>query len=117
MIVGFFVKQITTHEGSKAYMVSSGNTVITITTGTCSKAAGADETLKALVSEIKAQDLTSVTLRQVGCNGQCEKEPYVWVKLPGRELVAYGNVDAATARRIISSHVVDGKPVMDKVVS
>ena len=72
---------------------------------TCGIAAGARETLKALLDEIEAQKIENIRVIQVGCMGYCHSEPTVQVNKPGSEPVLYGKVDANVAKDIINKHV------------
>lgn len=82
---------------------------------TCGIAAGARETLSALLDEIDQRELSDVKVIQVGCLGYCHSEPTVQVNVPGEEPVIYGNVDDARAREIIEKHVI-GKDLLDDAI-
>jgi NADP-reducing hydrogenase subunit HndB len=82
---------------------------------TCGIAAGARETLSALLDEIDKRELGDVKVIQVGCLGYCHSEPTVQVNVPGEEPVIYGNVDDARAREIIEKHVI-GKDLLDDAI-
>jgi len=79
--------------------------------GTCGIAAGAKETFTAMVEEINRLRLENVVVKQTGCMGLCASEPTVEVVVPGMPGVVYGNVDAATGRRIVNAHIVKGELV------
>lgn len=72
---------------------------------TCGIAAGARQTLNALLDEIEAQQLKNIRVVQVGCLGYCHSEPIVQVNVPGEDPTMYGNVDDERARDIIRLHV------------
>ena len=82
---------------------------------TCGIAAGARETLKALLEEIEAKSLENIRVVQVGCLGYCHSEPIVQVNIPGEEPILYGNVDAQRAREIIQKHVMN-KEFLDNAI-
>ena len=88
---------------------------IIIGMGTCGIAAGAKESLDAFLDEIEKHKVENVTVKQTGCMGLCYVEPTVEVKVPGMPDTIYGNVDAATARDIISQHVLNGKLVDEHI--
>ena len=90
-------------------MIKTGRTCITISAGSCGRAAGADDTVDALLRELQRLGGDSVTVRKVGCAGLCEMEPLVTVKTPDEEEVVYGRVDAEAARMIVARHIVDGE--------
>ena len=96
---------------------SSGSPRVTVGMGTCGIAAGARETMLAIIDELKKRQQLDVTITETGCVGLCAKEPIVEVQIPGEPKVAYGNVDAARARQIVVSHLVNRKIVDDWVIN
>ena len=86
--------------------------------GTCGIAAGAKATFDAFVAALARAGLTNVVVRQTGCMGLCHSEPTVQVVAPGMPAVIYGKVDADTAARIVSDHLVNhllvGDHILDK---
>ena len=85
---------------------------IIIGMGTCGIAAGAKDTLNALVAAVAAHNLGHVLVSQTGCMGLCHSEPTVEVAVPGMPRVIYGQVKAEQAAQIIEQHVV-GKRLLD----
>jgi NADP-reducing hydrogenase subunit HndB len=83
---------------------------------TCGIAAGARETLSALLDEAEKQDLNNVRIVQVGCLGYCHSEPTVQVNLPGHEPIIFGKVDDKRAREIITRYVMRQEMLEDSVV-
>jgi (2Fe-2S) ferredoxin len=92
-------------------------TQITIGMGTCGIAAGARETMAAILAELGKRNLTDVVITQTGCVGLCEKEPLVDVTKPGKPKVTYGNVDAEKAKKIVAQHVINDQVVGEWVVA
>ena len=88
---------------------------IVVGMGTCGIAAGAKETLNALVDAVAAKKLGNVLVRQTGCMGLCHSEPTVEVAVPGMPRVIYGKVNVAQAAQIIEQHVV-GRHLLDSVI-
>ena len=84
---------------------------IIIGMGTCGIAAGAKESLDSFLAEIEKHKIDNVTVKQTGCMGLCYVEPTVEVKVPGMPDTIYGNVDAKTARDIVTEHIMGGKLV------
>ncbi|MDR2431405.1 MAG: (2Fe-2S) ferredoxin domain-containing protein [Candidatus Margulisbacteria bacterium] len=82
---------------------------------TCGIAAGARDTLKAFMTEIEAQNLNNVVVRQTGCMGFCANEPTVEVIMPGMPTVIYGKVNAEVAKKIVHSHILNKTLVSDHV--
>ncbi|MCC6485101.1 MAG: (2Fe-2S) ferredoxin domain-containing protein [Armatimonadetes bacterium] len=106
-------------EALKAMSVrESGHaTKVTVAMGTCGIAAGARETMSALLDELGKRGISDVTVTQTGCKGLCEQEPLVEVTRKGQEPVTYGHVSADKARRIVAEHIVNGTVVGDLVVT
>ena len=85
---------------------TSGKDVeIVVGMATCGIAAGAKQTLEALLTELEKRHMTNVLVRQTGCMGFCYAEPTVEVKAPGMGDIIYGNVNADIAVRIIAEHI------------
>ncbi|MGQ9699987.1 MAG: (2Fe-2S) ferredoxin domain-containing protein [Candidatus Bipolaricaulaceae bacterium] len=83
--------------------------------GTSSIAAGARLVLRAILDEVAQRNLSDVLVTQTGEKGLSAKEPLVEVHEPGR-ITIYGDVDVATARRIVVEHVIHGRILEDHVV-
>jgi NADP-reducing hydrogenase subunit HndB len=95
---------------------STGNIQITVAMGTCGIAAGARDTMKAILETIETQSLAGITVTQTGCMGLCEKEPIVQVVVGDQPKVTYGKVNTTAAKRIMQQHVIGGKPVQELVI-
>ena len=103
---------------SKAFSqreTSTKNVQIVVGMGTCGIAAGAKETLNAIVDAVTAQKLGQVLVRQTGCMGLCHSEPTVEVSVPGMPKVIYGRVTAEQAKQIVEQHVI-GKRLLDSLI-
>lgn len=92
-------------------------TRIVVGMGTCGIAAGARETLAAIMDELAKRNIQDVVVTQTGCVGLCEQEPIVDVIKPGAPKVTYGKVTQEKARQIVASHVVNGKVVGEWVIA
>ena len=97
---------------------ADGNDGIRIVVGmaTCGIAAGARPVLKALTDEIAKRNVKNVTVTQTGCIGMCQYEPIVEVFEPGKDKVTYVQVNAEKAVKIVTDHIVNGKPVIEYTV-
>ena len=95
---------------------SSGNIQIIVGMGTCGIAAGARDTMKAILDTIQNDNLSGIVVTQTGCIGMCEKEPIVQVVVGDQPKVTYGKVNGQVAKRIMQEHVVGGKVVAEAVV-
>ena len=94
---------------------ADGNDGIRIVVGmaTCGIAAGARPVLKALTDEIAKRNVKNVSVTQTGCIGMCQYEPIVEVFEPGKDKVTYVQVNAEKAVKIVTDHIVNGKPVIE----
>lgn len=91
----------------------TGKTQIVVGMGTVGIAAGARDTLKAILTFIEEQHLPDVILRQTGNIGLGGQDPVVQIILPGADIVTYGTVNPNMAVRIMEEHVVKGNIVHD----
>jgi len=95
---------------------SSGTVQVIVGMGTCGIAAGARDTMKAILETIEKDSINGVLVTQTGCVGVCEKEPIVQVILGENPKVSYGKVTPEIARLIVKEHVVNGKIVENNVI-
>ena len=93
-----------------------GAAQVTVAMGTCGIAAGARDTMKAILNQIETDGLIGIVVTQTGCIGLCEKEPIVQVTLGDNPKVSYGKVTPEIATRILKEHVSGGKVVKDFVI-
>jgi NADP-reducing hydrogenase subunit HndB len=91
----------------------SGQKQVIVGMGTVGIAAGARETLKAILDFIEKENLSDIVVRQTGNIGWDSYEPIVQVITSDIEKVTYGKVTPDIARRIMKEHVVGGKVVKD----
>jgi NADP-reducing hydrogenase subunit HndB len=95
---------------------SSGTVQVIVGMGTCGIAAGARDTMKAILETIEKDSINGVLVTQTGCIGLCEKEPIIEVILGENPKVTYGKVTPEIARKIIKEHVVAGNTVENHVI-
>ncbi|HEY3291586.1 MAG TPA: (2Fe-2S) ferredoxin domain-containing protein [Anaerolineae bacterium] len=95
---------------------TAGNVQVTVAMGTCGIAAGARETMRAILDTIEVDSLSGVVVKQTGCMGMCELEPIVQVEIGGTPKVTYGKVNFDQAKRIMKEHVVGGQVVKELVI-
>jgi len=95
---------------------SSGTIQVIVGMGTCGIAAGARDTMKAILETIEKDSINGILVTQTGCIGLCEKEPIVEVILGENPKVTYGKVTPEIARKIIKEHVVAGHAVENHVI-
>ena len=92
---------------------TSGKTEVVVGMGTVGIAAGARETLKAILDMIESENLSDIIVRQTGNIGLDSFEPIVQVNLTGESKVTYGKVSPEIARRIMKEHVMGGEIVTE----
>lgn len=95
---------------------TSGVAQVTVAMGTCGIAAGARDTMKAILNYIEANHVSGVVVTQTGCIGLCEREPIVQVTIGDQPKITYGKVTAYVAELIMKDHVQGGKTVAEFVV-
>lgn len=90
---------------------ASGQTQIIVGMGTVGIAAGARETLKAILDYIEQNNLSDILVRQTGNIGLDSFEPIVQVVIGENDKVTYGRVSPDAARLIMKEHVLNGQVV------
>ncbi len=90
-------------------------TTITIGMGTCGIAAGARETMHAILEELKKREIDA-HVTTVGCIGMCIREPLVDIEQAGKPRITYANVKAHMVPRLIEEHLIKGNVVEEWVV-
>jgi len=94
----------------------SGQKQIIVGMGTVGIAAGARETLKAILNYIENEKLSDIVVRQTGNIGWDSYEPIVQVIIGEVEKVTYGKVTPEIAVKILKEHVVGGKIVKEYAI-
>jgi NADP-reducing hydrogenase subunit HndB len=89
---------------------------VVIGMATCGIAAGARPVMLKFLEEIQKRDLKHVTVSQTGCIGMCRLEPMLDVILPGQEKVTYVKVKPEMVERIVTEHLIGGKPVEEYTI-
>ncbi|MGI6249786.1 MAG: (2Fe-2S) ferredoxin domain-containing protein [Anaerolineaceae bacterium] len=95
----------------KALKNNEGKTEVIISMGTAGIAAGARESLKAIISLIEAKQLPNIIIRQTDNLGFEGQDPVVQIQVPGGEKITYIKVDPAVAERIVEAHICNGAPL------
>jgi NADP-reducing hydrogenase subunit HndB len=91
------------------------STTITVGMGTCGIAAGARETMHAILAELEARNIDA-HVTTVGCIGMCSKEPLVDIQQGDEPRITYGNVTSEMVPRLIEEHLIQGNVVEEWVV-
>lgn len=95
---------------------TSGSAQVIVGMGTCGIAAGARDTMEAILKQIEEDRLSGIQVTQTGCIGLCEAEPIVQVILGEQQKISYGKVTPEVVERILKEHVQGGKIVQDHVI-
>jgi NADP-reducing hydrogenase subunit HndB len=96
--------------------ITSGQKEIVVGMGTVGIAAGARETLKAILEYIETENLKDIVVRQTGNIGIDSWEPVVQVMVGGEPKITYGKVTPEIAKEIMKEHIVGGKVVKQFVI-
>jgi len=94
---------------------AEGSVQVIVAMGTCGIAAGARDTMKAILDHIESNNLSGVIVTQTGCIGKCDYEPIVSVSV-GEEKVTYGHINPERARKIMQEHVAGGKALTEWII-
>jgi NADP-reducing hydrogenase subunit HndB len=92
---------------------ASGEIQVVVGMGTVGIAAGARETLKAILDYIEQNNLSDIVVRQTGNVGLDSFEPIVQVVIGDAPKVSYGRVTPDAARLIMKKHVQSGQIVAE----
>jgi NADP-reducing hydrogenase subunit HndB len=87
-------------------------TKVIVGMGTCGIAAGARETMHAILAELESRQIDAHVVT-VGCIGMCSKEPLVDIEQAGHPRVTYCNVHPDMVSRLIEDHLVNGQVVQE----
>jgi NADP-reducing hydrogenase subunit HndB len=91
---------------------SETGTKVIVGMGTCGIAAGARETMHAILEDLNKREIDA-HVTTVGCIGMCSKEPLVDIEQAGQPRVTYCNVRPDMVPRIIEEHLVRGQVVQE----
>jgi NADP-reducing hydrogenase subunit HndB len=91
------------------------NTRIIIGLGTCGIAAGARETMQAVLGELKRRAIDA-QVTTVGCIGMCACEPLVDIEQAEGTRITYGPIKPDMVPRLIEEHLINGRVVQEWVV-
>jgi NADP-reducing hydrogenase subunit HndB len=90
-------------------------TQIIVGMGTCGIAAGARETMRAILAELAKRNLQA-NVTTVGCIGMCVQEPLVDIVQPGKPRVTYGRLSADRVPKLIEETLVKGNVIREWVI-
>ncbi len=94
--------------------VETGTTII-VGMGTCGIAAGARETMRAILEELRKREIEA-HVATVGCIGMCVREPLVDIEQAGKPRITYGNITSDKVPRLIEEHLIKGNVIHEWVV-
>ncbi|MCG8684944.1 MAG: hypothetical protein MI892_08725, partial [Desulfobacterales bacterium] len=87
-----------------------------IGSATCENAAGANDVCKEMTALVECNSREDVTIKRVGCTGQCSIEPIVSIIDNKGQTVKYSQVDVDFVKKIFDEHITEGKPLSVNVV-
>ena len=90
-------------------------TRVIIGMGTCGIAAGARETMNAIIADLEKRGIEA-NVETVGCIGQCAQEPLVDIEQAGKPRITYGNVVPDMIPKLIEEHLKNGRVVEEWVI-
>lgn len=90
-------------------------TTITVGMGTCGIAAGARDTMHAVLEELAKRQIDA-HVTTVGCIGMCVKEPLVDIEQAGKPRVTYANVKPDMVPRLVEDHLIKNQPVAEWII-
>jgi len=94
--------------------IDTGTRII-VGMGTCGIAAGARETMHAILEELAKREIDA-NVTTVGCVGTCVREPLVDIEQAGKPRITYGNVHPDMVPKLIEEHLINGRIVDEWVV-
>lgn len=94
--------------------MDTGTTII-VGMGTCGIAAGARDTMHAIMEELARRKIDA-HVTTVGCIGMCVKEPLVDIEQAGKPRITYANVKPEMVPQLIEQHLIKNQPVAEWVV-
>jgi NADP-reducing hydrogenase subunit HndB len=84
---------------------------VKVSMATCGIAAGARETMAAMMEEASKRGMKNIVFTQSGCMGYCHSEPTVTIVRPGEEPVTFGDVKGQRITEIFDSYIAKGELV------
>ena len=84
---------------------------VKVSMATCGIAAGARETMAAMMDEATKRGIKNIVFTQSGCMGYCHSEPTVTIVRPGEEPVTFGEVKGKRITEIVDSYILKGELV------
>ncbi|NLE74426.1 MAG: (2Fe-2S) ferredoxin domain-containing protein [Actinobacteria bacterium] len=103
-------------ETRKGFKIRSATeTKIIVGMGTCGIAAGARETMHAILEELQKRDIDA-HVSAVGCIGMCSREPLVDIEQAGHPRITYCNVHPAMVPQLIEEHLINGRVIDEWVL-
>jgi NADH-quinone oxidoreductase subunit F len=95
-----------------------GKLRVLVGSATCGRAAGSLEVLKAFETELAKHGLAKdTTLVEVGCLGMCYAEVLVEIRGRDGKRVLYNSVDPRFVPKLVESHLVQGKPLLNRALA
>ncbi len=99
----------------KDFEVTEGRRIV-VGMATCGISAGAKPVIEKLREETAAQGVSNIQIVPTGCIGMCIYEPIVEVFEPGKPKVTYIHMDPERVSKVVSEHLVKGRPVVEYTI-
>ena len=84
---------------------------VKVSMATCGIAAGARETMAAMMDEATKRGIKNIVFTQSGCMGYCHSESTVTIVRPGEDPVTFGEVKGKRITEIFDSYILKGELV------
>lgn len=100
---------------ARATALRGGETQVKITVhmGTCGLAAGAQQVMDSLKTQMEQTDRKDIRVVTAGCMGMCSSEPNVTVEVLDSEPIVYQHMNANRMRQVFRRHVLLGEVQTD----
>ena len=90
-------------------------TTITVMLGECGTAAGARETIRALMHEL-AQCQLHAHVATSDCIGECDKAPIVEIARADGSHFRYANIKPDKVPQLVEEHLIQGHPITEWII-
>jgi len=111
-----FADLVSKSEEAYSHRRQKSDIIIQIGSATCEHAAGSLDVLDEFRKHVAASGRSDIVIHKTGCTGRCSREPIISLFLPGQIPVKYELVDRKLVHEIFTSHVQEGKPLLDHVL-
>ena len=86
--------------------------LIMVGTATCGRSAGALDVLEKIREAVREKNIRC-NIAETGCVGLCYAEPLVYIAIPGKHAILYGNITPKMIPGLIDRHILNNLPCGD----